>query len=102
MGVVRAALIKDNRVANVILVDPEQNDYAPPEGFELVLISDDCRVGIGDVYDGSTFHPYTETLPPQDPPVSQELADAYEAIAALYEETEALKARVAVLEGGAA
>jgi ubiquinone biosynthesis protein UbiJ len=29
-----------------------------------------------------------------------ELADAYEAIAALYEETEALKARIAVLEGG--
>lgn len=38
--------------------------------------------------------------PPQDPPVDQELADAYEAIAALYEETEALKARIAALEGG--
>lgn len=38
--------------------------------------------------------------PPQDPPVNQELADAYEAITALYEETEALKARLAVLEGG--
>jgi hypothetical protein len=34
-----------------------------------------------------------------EPQVNQELADAYEVIAALYEETEALKARIAVLEG---
>lgn len=55
MGVVRAALVKDGQVENVILVDPEASDYTPPDGCELVLIGD-TFTDIGDFYDGGKFY----------------------------------------------
>lgn len=65
----------------------------------------DAGIGIRPQFDGDTpvgvefESPVPTAVVAEDPPVNQELADAYEAIAALYEETEVLKARLAVLEG---
>lgn len=87
------ALVKNNRVENIILIDSDQNDFRVPEGFALVPIADN-HVNIGDSYDGTGFYPHTEEPPIQDISVNQELADLYEAVAAIHE-------RLAVLEGGA-
>lgn len=86
-------------VVNVVLAE---EGYDPGEGLALILLEGSSPVSPGDKWDGEQFHRVSRTPAIEDPPVSQELADAYEAIAMLYEETEALKARIAVLEGGVA
>ena len=49
----RAAVIGDDLVANVIVADASQD--TAPEGFSLVQIADGAIVNIGDAYDGENF-----------------------------------------------
>lgn len=57
-------LIKDNKIDNCIVYDPNSN-WTPPEGSSLVQYSSDLSFDIGwDWNDGNPTNP----IPPQPPP----------------------------------
>lgn len=57
----RAALLRDNVVQNVIRYDPEAN-FDPGEGTTLVTLPEGSPVGIGWTRDGESF-----VAPVEDP-----------------------------------
>lgn len=50
----RAALIDNGTVLNVIVVDPD-NDYTPPDGTELVELADDVVIEPGWLVNGTGY-----------------------------------------------
>ena len=53
MAVKRYALVRNNIVENVIMLNPE-TEYEAPAGC-LLVDADDTSAGVGDTYDSSTF-----------------------------------------------
>lgn len=52
----RAALIRDGKVENVIVYDPAA-DFDPGEEFALVQLAEDSPVSTGWLAEGGDFHP---------------------------------------------
>lgn len=50
----RAALVSNGIVENVIVYDPE-NHYSPADGVTLIVLEEDAVVGIGWTYSGNAF-----------------------------------------------
>lgn len=75
----RHALIRDGRVENIIVLDPESG-WTPPEGTSVAPI-DGASVTFGYLYDGETFSPPPEPEPPA--PVFPKISDRqfYQALA---------------------
>lgn len=55
----RAALVSNGVVENVIVYDPE-NHYVPADGLTLIVLEEDAVAGIGWTYSGNAFAPPPE------------------------------------------
>ena len=66
----RFALIKDDIVDNVILLDRETSRWIAPPDVDLVLVADDEMCGSGDVYD-KELNSYSRPISP-DPDIDEQ------------------------------